>query len=172
MSNTTPSLDVSATSRVGVTNIKDAISNKSEGGSGGTSFTLVKQEYAVLKIKVWTDKGSGNYSDRQLIKDIQLTWDNGASEYITGNHSGNSANFDFNDNEKVTQMIIRAGDKVDKISFTTDKEKDGTLRSFSAGDENGSPCPQQLGVGIFVGFHGTYDPVNKELNSLGADFSN
>ncbi|KAF2681847.1 hypothetical protein K458DRAFT_391362 [Lentithecium fluviatile CBS 122367] len=159
MSETAPSFDLDAQSKLGVTSL-NAVTTKSEGVSGSKEFTLTNQQLAVTKIEVWTDTGSktkdGDFHDRQLVKDIELTWNNGVTSNITGNQSGNSKDFDFNDKEKATSMTIRTGGRVDKISFNTDKEEDG----------------KYLGKGILYGFHGHYDQTEKELISIGAKFKN
>jgi hypothetical protein len=156
--------------------LKAAVSSKDTGGSGGTAFTLTKQNHAVTKIEVWTDIGSntkdGDFTDRLLVKDIELTWDDGSTGNVTGNHDGNSVDFDFNDKEKVTSMTIRTGARVDKIAFVTDKEEDGEYRTFSAGQNHGNPHALSVGKGILYGFHGHYDKSQRELVSLGAKFKN
>lgn len=176
MSKTAPSFDLDAPSKLGATSLKAAVTTKSTGGSGGTEFTLTNQEHAVTKIQVWTDIGSntkdGNWSDRQLVKDIELTWSNGTTSNITGNQSGNSVDFKFNDKEKVTSMTIRTGNRVDKISFDTDKKEDGEYRKFAAGEDHGSEHTQTVGKGILYGFRGYYDTTKNELISVGAKFKN
>ena len=174
MSNTAPTFGSDDQAKLGATSLKAAVTTKSTGGSGGTSFTLTKEKHVVTKIQVWTNTGSktsaGDWSDRQLVKDIELTWDNGDTDNITGNQSGDSVDFDFNDKEKVTSMTIRTGGRVDKISFVTDKKEDDEFRTFTAGQDHGSPHTQSVGKGFLYGFHGTYDQAQKELISLGAKF--
>ncbi|KAK7177894.1 hypothetical protein PSPO01_16056 [Paraphaeosphaeria sporulosa] len=158
MSGTAPSFDLDAQSELGAISIKPGFTNKTTGGSGGTKFKLINEEHHVKKIEVWTDTGSntkdGNWSDRQLIKDIELTWDDNTSSNITGNQSGDSVDFIFKVDEKVTSMTIRTGARVDKISFVTNKKEDDVY----------------LAQGILYGFHGYYNETKNELISLGAKF--
>jgi hypothetical protein len=176
MSYTSPLSDFKDQLDQGVTTLKADVSTKSTGGTGGTEFTLTNGKAGVKKIKVTTDTGSktsaGDWSDRQLIKDIHLTWTDNTTENITDYKNGNWIDFDIDpdNNEKITKMTIRTGGRVDKIYLETDKEVKGEYRTFSAGQENGSEHEQTVGKGILYGFHGTYDKGTKELISLGTLF--
>ncbi|KAL2814844.1 hypothetical protein BDW59DRAFT_167034 [Aspergillus cavernicola] len=96
------------------------VKNTSEGGTGGTDFIITNGSHAVKEVRVWIAKGSGTWSDRDLVKAIKVTWEDGKKSAVKGNQSNtNGYIFYFNDNEKVSDMTIRTGDRVDKLIFNT-----------------------------------------------------
>ncbi|KAL4881946.1 hypothetical protein BJY04DRAFT_51803 [Aspergillus karnatakaensis] len=143
---------------------KPTIKNKNEGGSGGTDFTLTHGNHAVTEVHVWVDKGSANWSDRDLVKAIQVTWSDGKVSTVKGNSDNhNEAIFSFEDAEKVKDMTLHTGDRVDKIAFNTTQDND-----FAAGGEYGSAHDQKVGNGVLLGFKGSFN--SEELISLGSIF--
>jgi len=133
------------------------------GGASGTAFT--SQEPRLSIITVWVDKGAGQWSNRDLVKDIELTWDTGSKSSITGNHTGKPYAFQFANDEKISRMTIFTGDRVDQITFVTTKSRD-----FKAGGSNGTAHGQDIGNGILLGFHGVWSSTDKELITLGSKF--
>ncbi|RYP52742.1 hypothetical protein DL768_002171 [Monosporascus sp. mg162] len=148
------------------TGLRADVETKKHGGSGGTSFTLTNGSHAVTKLKVWTDTGCGFRSDRDLVKDIEITWDDGTKRHITGNQDGNSSDITFQDKEKVSTMTLRTGNRVDKVSLTTTNS-----RKFDEGQDHGTAYSQRVGNGVLLGFEGTFDAADKELISIGSKFA-
>jgi hypothetical protein len=136
--------------------------------SNVTTFTLRDSLVAVQTITVWIDKGSTGYTDRDLVKAIQIDWTDGTGR-SQGNKTGNSHSFDFNDGEKVTSLSLWTGDRVDRILLKTDKPRtfDQGGKDYTGG-KGGTEHPQELGTGILLGFAGSSD--SDELVSLGAIF--
>ncbi|GAO15274.1 uncharacterized protein UV8b_04910 [Ustilaginoidea virens] len=147
------------------TGLKPDVNTKDAGGSGGKDFYLTNGKHVVTKVKVWTDTGSGDWKDRDLVKDIEVTFDDGMTAHVTGNQTGNSSDLEFGEKEKVASMVFRTGARVDKVYFKTDLDNE-----LSQGTENGSPHDQNVGNGVLLGFHGRWDETNKELIALGSRF--
>jgi hypothetical protein len=78
--------------------------------------------HAVETLTVWVDDRSGNYSNRKLVKAIKVKWDDG-KERVTGNQTGISHSFKFDEEEKVTSLVLWAGDRVDRIQLKTDGKR-------------------------------------------------
>lgn len=148
-----------------------SVKTTAQGGSGGTTFTSSIPEPRITKLKAWVDKGAGEWSNRDLVKDVELTWNTGAKSSITGNHNGTAEDFQFANDEKIKRMTIFTGARVDQITFVTDKkDSNGKDRTFSAGGSNGTAHAQSTGKGVFLGFQGTWSGTDKELVSLGSQF--
>ncbi|KAL5337915.1 hypothetical protein BJX70DRAFT_368025 [Aspergillus crustosus] len=140
------------------------IKNKNTGGSGGTDFTLTHDSHPVKTLNVWVTKGSGVWSDRDLVKAIQVTWDDGKKSAVKGNKSNaDEYVFSFGDDEKVKSMTLRTGDRVDKIKFDTTNDNE-----FAEGGDNGTAYDQKIGNGVLLGFKGAAN--SDELVSLGSVF--
>ncbi|KAH8690355.1 hypothetical protein GQ44DRAFT_667452 [Phaeosphaeriaceae sp. PMI808] len=137
------------------------------GGTSGTEFTSSSPilEPRISIITVWVDKGAGQWSDRDLVKDIELTWNTGFKSSITGNHTGKPYAFQFANDEKISRMTIYTGDRVDQITFQTTMN-----REFKAGGSHGTAHGQDTGKSILLGFHGTWSSTDKELITLGSKF--
>lgn len=152
------------------TGIMADVSTSSTGGTDTgdyvKAYTLTHGEYTVKKIQVWTATGSGRWKDRQLVKDIELTWTDGHVNHITGNQSGNSTDLTFEDAEKVKSLTLRTGDRVDKVELITDQDHE-----LKEGEDHGSEKVQRIGGGGLLGFTGNWDTVNKELISIGSKFN-
>lgn len=149
---------------------EDIASNPPTGGTNdptASKFTLTHGSHPVTKVTVWIGKGAGCLSDRNLVKGIKITWDDGSHQSAKGGEIGDclKETFPFNDEENVKDMIIRTGSRVDKLSFSTTATPS---RKFEEGDNNGDEHTQYVGNGVLLGFTGTYN--SQELVSIGSTF--
>ncbi|KAL4867761.1 hypothetical protein BDV12DRAFT_197911 [Aspergillus spectabilis] len=144
--------------------IQPIIKNKTTGGTGGTDFTVTHDSRAVKTLHVQIAKGSGGWSNRDLVKAIQVTWDDGKNSAVKGNKANaDEYVFSFGDDEKVKSMTLRTRERVDKISFdTTD------ANTFAEGGDNGTAYDQKIGNGVLLGFRGVAN--SDELVTLGSVF--
>ncbi|KAL2125882.1 hypothetical protein VTI74DRAFT_2365 [Chaetomium olivicolor] len=85
-----------------------------------------------------------------------------------GQQTGASYLFEFDDNERVTSLVLWTGGRVSRLAFNTNMgcnfdngEKD------NGGGKGGKPQNQELGNSILLGFKGSWD--SNELFSLGAE---
>lgn len=142
--------------------------NPDNGGSGGTDFKITDSMNAVKTITVWIDNGSGNNSDRKLVKAIKVKWSSG-KEREKGNQTGTSHSFDFDDNEKVKSLVLWTGDRVDRIVLKTDGDRtfDQGGKDYTKG-RGGTAHDDGVANGILLGFNGRSD--SNELIALGSVF--
>ncbi|CAI6091563.1 unnamed protein product [Clonostachys chloroleuca] len=142
--------------------------------TGGTttaednSFTIRNELNAVQTITVWIADGSGNFSNRKLVKAIKVKYSDG-TERAHGNQTGTSHSFKFDSGEKVKSMSIWTGLRVDRIKWVTHNNRtfDHGGKDYTDG-KGGTEYPQDVGNGILLGFEGTRDA--NELVSLGSSF--
>jgi len=140
------------------------VSNPNHGGSSGTDFTLTNGNFAVKTLNVWIAKGSNGWSDRDLVKAIEIVWTENTDITVQGSKTdATQHSFTFHDGETVTSMDLWTGDRVDKISFTTSEN-----RTFTQGGTGGTQYSQQIGIGVLFGFKGSYN--SDELVSIGSVF--
>ena len=142
--------------------VKPIVTNPTQGGSTGDSFTLTNNDSAVKELSVWIAKGAGGWSDRDLIKAIEVKWDNKTRS--KGNKTGTQHTIKFDDDEKVKELKLWTGNRVDKISLKAENHD----HDFVHGGTNGTEHKENIGNGILIGFVGSAD--SNELVSLGSKF--
>ncbi|CAI7578509.1 unnamed protein product [Penicillium viridicatum] len=111
--------------------------NDPVGGNGGQPFQLYKP-IPVRSINVWVDKASGG--DWQIVKGIQIAWNDDTESDLAGTKSGVEKPFHFEKGEKVKNMEIWGYGRADSIKFSTD-----TSRRFEAGGKGGTGHIQDIG---------------------------
>lgn len=142
------------------------IKNPITGGDGGNEFEFLNDDLPVRKLRVWYAAGSNDWSDRDLVKSLQVEWENGAISSIVGQQNTDSSTLKehiFKTDEKVMEMVLYTGDRFDRLHMKTDKGK-----GFDAGGKHGTHKRQDLGNGILLGFRGASD--ENELRRIGSIF--
>ncbi|KAI1202565.1 hypothetical protein F5X97DRAFT_344746 [Nemania serpens] len=152
--------------------VKAEAHNEVQGGSTGTlDFKKQKDLNAVTGITAWVADGPGNYSDRKVVRGIEITWKDGTTR-LMGLKKGDSSVHSFDSDETVKSMSLWTGDLVDRIKIETTRttwEQGGKeAESTKSGKTGGSEHVQKVGNGILLGFEGTSN--NDGLVSLGAIF--
>ncbi|ATY63057.1 Mannose-binding lectin [Cordyceps militaris CM01] len=135
----------------------------------GTTFFIRNELRAAHTVTVWVGR-SASHLDRDLILAIRVEWSDGrhqtSGDQVT---SSTQHSFRFDEGETVTSMSIWAGDRVDRIRWRTNRN-----RNFDEGGKNyqngfgGRERVQNVGNGVLLGFHGRDTP--NTLFSLGSIF--
>lgn len=141
--------------------VQPKVGNETQGGDGGDTFTINDTLIPVREIKVWIAKGAGDWTDRDLVKAIEVELTDGTKRAY-GNKKGTSYSFKFDEGEKVTSLDLYTGARVDRIMLKT------SSRTWDHGGKGGTAHHQDVGNGILLGFDGSAD--SNELISLGAIF--
>ncbi|KAI3055901.1 hypothetical protein CBS147353_11252 [Aspergillus niger] len=138
----------------------DTTQNNAVGGDGGGSFELEPgQATTVEKITFWKD-GSG---DNAVLCAVKLEWFDQEDDQSAGDQHGDAKSYTFQRDERVTQMSIRWGYKVDQMMFETDK---GGIYTHG-GTSSGNVTSLDVGNGKIVTAPGR---SGWQLDKLGIDF--
>ncbi|GIC92227.1 uncharacterized protein Aud_008693 [Aspergillus udagawae] len=127
------------------------------GGYGGSYYKAEHGQHKIKKIDAW----GRSYDGYDVVNGFQFTWDDGYKGPLVGHQNPNIYRpFEFEDDEKITSMTIRAGHDVgfvDAIEFNTNKS-----RHYEVGGKGGEPNVikgKHLGNGDWIGAEGR-DPIH------------
>ncbi|GAQ11726.1 griffithsin [Aspergillus lentulus] len=122
------------------------------GGNGGSYYDAEHGHHKIKRIDAW----GRSYAGFDVVNGFQFTWDDGYTGPLVGEKNDNIYRpFEFEDNEKITSMTIRAGDNegyVDAIEFDTNRS-----RHYEVGGKGGKLNRiegEQLGNGEWIGAEG------------------
>ncbi|KHN96404.1 Mannose-binding lectin [Metarhizium album ARSEF 1941] len=135
------------------------------GGDGGNPYELYADDPSaiVTLLEVWCGWGSGNCSDRWVLKGIGLTWSDGSSSNIY-NHPDKDSDmyqtFMFPQDGTAT-WSLRTGYRIDQLSFLTNRGV-----PWVTGGDGGVPS-DEIATGHLIGFEGN---AGWEIDSLSVRF--
>ncbi|KKK22198.1 hypothetical protein P175DRAFT_0217466 [Aspergillus ochraceoroseus IBT 24754] len=118
------------------------------GGFGGQPYREQHNSQRLKKVDAWGTSYAGYF----VLGGFQLTWPDGHQSDLVGKIDANHhSSFNFDDDEKITSMIVYAGDGegfVNGIHFETNKPQHG---AFDVGGTEGKQNPLDVGNGEWVG---------------------
>lgn len=133
------------------------------GHDGGEEFKAIPEEEKihVSGLEVWTHNGPGG---NETLKAIKIIWNTGESSTY-GNPEGQSTATAFRSTDRITRMVIYAGDWIDSIYLESTRHPTG----WRAGGSGGIAHEQDVGNGVFVGLWGRAGSDIDQLGSVFAD---
>ena len=142
--------------------------NRPDGNNNGNAFKAVELPGILYlsSIKIWTRNSPG---DHEVIRGIELEWTNRQGSANTqkkiGDTSGTSSGqATIGQSERITDLIVYAGDWVDCIFYKSTNQKDGKR----LGGSSGYAHPQDIGNGAFLGLWGRESAWG--IDALGGTF--